>query len=402
MLGQLKYVVAKSKEQLTTLSSAGTGTPPATVTSDASRRGSFAAGKNEGEAFLRAQAAELDQVLARHSQLVASGEELSDALQSARKRLLDQVESEQYLTQNFHHVTRVREKISIIRALIEKIAEDVEDVEHFLMQQTEEYMAAQNASFAARQQQELEKFEERILSEKEERTKQLLEARRAQLEQAFHHDLKTYRTIVNYQGTTAADRSAAARVPALQETLESIDLIVTADETQLEAFYDSEPEATTERRESQFAVPTTEPSAQTSTRCDAVDNEDDEDNTATPADGMPKEETIEGGPAWKHDQNAGRATMDAKHSAPVSDAELCKGSKGLKATKAREHSDSLEYDPQVADKLAALYTKHDGDIKAIFEDLDENPKKALKYPPSSSKEFGRKYAQGFYTYAEEK
>jgi hypothetical protein len=32
--------------------------------------------------------------------------------------------------------------------------------------------------------------------------------------------------------------------------------------------------------------------------------------------------------------------------------------------------------------------------------LDENPGKALKYPPEDAREFGRKYAQGFYTYVE--
>lgn len=95
--------------------------------------------------------------------------------------------------------------------------------------------------------------------------------------------------------------------------------------------------------------------------------------------------------------------MEAKRSAAVSESELNKASKGLHATKGtREHSDSLEYDPRVADKLAALYDKFDGDIKAIFEELDENPRKALKYPPESAAEFGKKYAQGFYTMAEAK
>lgn len=60
--------------------------------------------------------------------------------------------------------------------------------------------------------------------------------------------------------------------------------------------------------------------------------------------------------------------MEAKRSAAVSESELNKASKGLHATKGtREHSDSLEYDPRVADKLAALYDTFDGDIKAIFE-----------------------------------
>ncbi|TMW61289.1 hypothetical protein Poli38472_013752 [Pythium oligandrum] len=94
--------------------------------------------------------------------------------------------------------------------------------------------------------------------------------------------------------------------------------------------------------------------------------------------------------------------MESKHSTAVSEAELSKSSKSLKATKAREHTDSLEYDPALADRLAALYDKHDGDLRAIFESIDESPRKALKYPPSNATEFGKKYAQGFYTYAEEK
>lgn len=49
-----------------------------------------------------------------------------------------------------------------------------------------------------------------------------------------------------------------------------------------------------------------------------------------------------------------------------------------------------------------LYEKHDADLRAIFKELNENPRKALKYPPTSAEEFGMRYAQGFYTYAEAK
>uniref|UniRef100_K3X9A7 Uncharacterized protein n=1 Tax=Globisporangium ultimum (strain ATCC 200006 / CBS 805.95 / DAOM BR144) TaxID=431595 RepID=K3X9A7_GLOUD len=95
--------------------------------------------------------------------------------------------------------------------------------------------------------------------------------------------------------------------------------------------------------------------------------------------------------------------MEAKSShVAVSESELSKSVKNLKATKGREHSDSLEYDSQIADKLAKLYEKHDADLRAIFKELDENPRKALKYPPCDAAEFGKKYAQGFYTYAEAK
>lgn len=43
-------------------------------------------------------------------------------------------------------------------------------------------------------------------------------------------------------------------------------------------------------------------------------------------------------------------------SSPVSELDLTKCSKSLKATKGREHSDSLEYDPRIATKLGAFVT----------------------------------------------
>lgn len=75
-------------------------------------------------------------------------------------------------------------------------------------------------------------------------------------------------------------------------------------------------------------------------------------------------------------------------SSPVSESDLTKCSKSLKATKGREHSDSLEYDPRIANKLgafvtsvffplfpdvscallsASLHEKFDGDLHEIFK-----------------------------------
>lgn len=59
--------------------------------------------------------------------------------------------------------------------------------------------------------------------------------------------------------------------------------------------------------------------------------------------------------------------MEAKGGSGVTEADLTKSSKGLKATKGREHSDSLEFDPRIAEKLAALFDKLGGDLHAIFE-----------------------------------
>lgn len=43
-----------------------------------------------------------------------------------------------------------------------------------------------------------------------------------------------------------------------------------------------------------------------------------------------------------------------------------------------------------------------GLLPVVEQELDENPRKVLKYPPTSAEEFGMRYAQGFYTYAEAK
>jgi hypothetical protein len=43
--------------------------------------------------------------------------------------------------------------------------------------------------------------------------------------------------------------------------------------------------------------------------------------------------------------------MEAKHSACVSPSALAQSTKSLKAAKSRENADSLDYDPEVADRL---------------------------------------------------
>ncbi|GAB9471321.1 hypothetical protein Gpo141_00008538 [Globisporangium polare] len=269
MLG-LKYVVAKSKELQTKLERTTTGAAAAsssnTSASPSSRysarsalstSGATAAdtsveekenatrtrgvssptsGRNEGDDFLKLQQKQWEKALTKHEQMLGSGEKLGDALGVARKKLQDQVESEQFIQQNFHQVSKVREQIARMRGLVAKIAEDIEDVEQFLVQKTEEYMAAQNASFAARQQEEIELFELRILDEKEDLKRQLLEERREQLAQAFQNDIKTYQTLVTYQGESLP-KTVISEEAYTPETLESIDLIVTADAEQLDAFY---------------------------------------------------------------------------------------------------------------------------------------------------------------------
>ncbi len=48
--------------------------------------------------------------------------------------------------------------------------------------------------------------------------------------------------------------------------------------------------------------------------------------------------------------------------------------------------------------LVSLYTKHGGDLDAIFRELKEDPGKAKKYPPDDADAFADKYRKGFYTY----
>jgi hypothetical protein len=48
--------------------------------------------------------------------------------------------------------------------------------------------------------------------------------------------------------------------------------------------------------------------------------------------------------------------------------------------------------------FAGLYTQHGGDLTALFAELGEDPKKALKYPPKDAAEFATKYIAGHYTY----
>jgi len=59
-------------------------------------------------------------------------------------------------------------------------------------------------------------------------------------------------------------------------------------------------------------------------------------------------------------------------------------------------------DPEIVareEAMEALYIKHDGDIQAIFDELNENAEKALKphNKPKSAKEFARKMVAGFYS-----
>ena len=45
-------------------------------------------------------------------------------------------------------------------------------------------------------------------------------------------------------------------------------------------------------------------------------------------------------------------------------------------------------------RLVALYDKHRGDMQALFDELKESPRKALKYPPKDAQDFAERYMAG--------
>ena len=48
-----------------------------------------------------------------------------------------------------------------------------------------------------------------------------------------------------------------------------------------------------------------------------------------------------------------------------------------------------------------LYNRFNGDLDQLFEELQENPGKAKKYPPADALAFAERYYDGGYTYANE-
>ena len=48
-----------------------------------------------------------------------------------------------------------------------------------------------------------------------------------------------------------------------------------------------------------------------------------------------------------------------------------------------------------------LYNRFNGNLDQIFDELQENPGKAKKYPPKDAHAFAERYYEGGYTYADE-
>ncbi|CAM9483991.1 unnamed protein product [Ectocarpus sp. 12 AP-2014] len=88
--------------------------------------------------------------------------------------------------------------------------------------------------------------------------------------------------------------------------------------------------------------------------------------------------------------------------------DLSKGAKSLRHTGIPEHHAPYctIYKEHVEEKASAqelepyerLFRQHKGDLRAMFDELGEDPGKALKYPPSNAEEFARVYTRGGYTY----
>ncbi|KAF4038608.1 hypothetical protein GN244_ATG09300 [Phytophthora infestans] len=255
MLG-FQYVVAKSRELSSVvereLSAASSRSVPfssvsSTTTGEVASENAIpiapespeASGRNEGQAFIRAQQKLQSQAVSNHQKLMHSGQELDAAL-----------------AQNFHLVSRVRQQLAGVRTLVLKLAEEADEVENLLVQHCEENAARQNAEFAAKQQQELEKFETQIAQESEGRKRELLEMRRQKLASAFMNDLRTYQTLVAHHGDAAATEARMVTDDKELVTLDEVDLVVTADPDQLEAFYESGSEQDEEETQSpKFASP---------------------------------------------------------------------------------------------------------------------------------------------------
>uniref|UniRef100_A0AAV1TT76 Uncharacterized protein n=1 Tax=Peronospora matthiolae TaxID=2874970 RepID=A0AAV1TT76_9STRA len=256
MLG-FQYVVAKSRElssaldrelsavsnrsipfrSVSTSSSVETALPNDAVAATEAPVASSV--RHEGHTFLISQHKRYAKAVRTHDRLLKQGQALDAALSSTRVKLQTEAASDQYVTQNFHLVSKVRQQLAQVRTLVLKVVEEVDQVESLLMKRCEERAALQNAEVAAKQQQELECFEVSIAEESEGRRRELLETRRQQLASAFADDLRTYQTLVGHPEDAAGVPKRVLQDEEETVTLDEVDLVVSADPDQLDAFYGS-------------------------------------------------------------------------------------------------------------------------------------------------------------------
>jgi len=80
---------------------------------------------------------------------------------------------------------------------------------------------------------------------------------------------------------------------------------------------------------------------------------------------------------------AGRLTLQRRSSRPA-----------LAGTNLMWSSSGVGAKDEETAPLIALYYDHDGDLKSIFKELGESPRKALKHPPKDAQDFALKYISG--------
>ncbi|KAI9919881.1 hypothetical protein PsorP6_015397 [Peronosclerospora sorghi] len=254
MLG-FQYVVAKSRalssaldRELSVFSTRSSSCPSASDASDAGIPASTDASvashasttvRNEGHAFLALQHARLAPSVSNHEQLLESGHTLDAALSQTRAKLQAEAESEQCIAQQFHLVSSVRHELVHARELVVRVVHEVEEVEKLLLRRWEEKEAQRNAAFALKVQEELEVLEASIAQASEGRKNEVIAQRRERLERVVRNDLRTYQTVKAEQRETQGREMSDEKH---DETLEQVDLVVTADPDQLAAFYESEEE----------------------------------------------------------------------------------------------------------------------------------------------------------------
>ena len=94
-----------------------------------------------------------------------------------------------------------------------------------------------------------------------------------------------------------------------------------------------------------------------------------------------------------------RQTMSKEIDNVISEEEIQRGLKSLNDVDVAEDkglSSPIAKDEKTVFNLEDLYTKYNGDIQAIFDELGESARKALKYPPKDAAEFASKYYEGYY------
>ncbi|CAM9911518.1 unnamed protein product [Scytosiphon promiscuus] len=99
--------------------------------------------------------------------------------------------------------------------------------------------------------------------------------------------------------------------------------------------------------------------------------------------------------------------MDSKAEAkdnaagPLGVENLTKGAKSLKHAEAPQEHVEEKASAEELEPYVKLFQRHNGDLRAMFDDLGEDPGKAIKYPPANAQAFATVYTRGGYTYVPE-